>query len=485
MFCKHCGSELPEGAKFCNECGAPVESEEQKAQDESVVASDTSSSQGTPSKTKFKKWLILAIIIVVALIVVIVVAVRVHSNNVGEEYADDASAVSANNTEVDDIYNQYIKPSSLMAGNVYEVKSDGIDSSDAYEVDSDMFKSFKKAFAKVEAISISSEDVYNIYSDASWEQGSTFVDLVAWDDSDNLVFEILGGPELGVILSDINQENIYLITSDQAIAAFTDIENEILEKYYEDIESEEAALVANVTITNVEVSPIQEQDKNGHTTKEYVVSMLISNENDISCDITPSIKATVEVADNYGEYKVEETTDIEASSPYCRENSLAAGLAPHETKTVCYYLEYIWTETAAEVYFDDDDVQILDVELLDFSVEQAPYEYIAVSEWGSALSTETTIETYMDGDHAHVSLVGDIQNNTGEKWKSVTVWYAFQINDSDYGGYQSKSFDYINVDEIINLNDDESYDFKYYVGESIEQVEIIPTLLWYEPDEDE
>ena len=74
MYCKHCGKEITDDAKFCNECGAPVLME---SSNEITI---------TPKKKTIKPLYIALILLVV--IAVIIAAVIGRKNQAREEYID-------------------------------------------------------------------------------------------------------------------------------------------------------------------------------------------------------------------------------------------------------------------------------------------------------------------------------------------------------------------------------------------------------------
>ena len=71
MFCKNCGRELPEDAKFCVQCGASMK---QKAEStEKATEADTSNAEGSQtigaSSIVKKEWFPWAIVLLLVVIV--------------------------------------------------------------------------------------------------------------------------------------------------------------------------------------------------------------------------------------------------------------------------------------------------------------------------------------------------------------------------------------------------------------------------------
>ena len=90
MFCPKCGNELPEGAAFCNACGAGVE---KKASDAKPAAMPAEAIEKKPGAGPNPK-IIAAIAAVVVFVVVLVVAVGSCSSSGGPAASSGASAPS-------------------------------------------------------------------------------------------------------------------------------------------------------------------------------------------------------------------------------------------------------------------------------------------------------------------------------------------------------------------------------------------------------
>ncbi len=86
MFCKNCGKELPDGAKFCGQCGTPVISEDQEESEETATPEEqkgygepitseaqTESFTSETSQKKKRKRILIPVILVAAVVVVVIV----------------------------------------------------------------------------------------------------------------------------------------------------------------------------------------------------------------------------------------------------------------------------------------------------------------------------------------------------------------------------------------------------------------------------
>ena len=86
MFCKNCGRELPDDAKFCVQCGASMK---QKAEStEKATETDTSNAEGSQavsaSSIVKKEWFPWAIVLLLV-IVVAVLAIALGTTKMGKQ----------------------------------------------------------------------------------------------------------------------------------------------------------------------------------------------------------------------------------------------------------------------------------------------------------------------------------------------------------------------------------------------------------------
>lgn len=85
MFCQNCGIEIPEGAKFCVECGAPVESASP------VIEQKPSLEQKTKSRPKSNVLGMISGIIVIVSLFLPFVSVNILGTPFSESLMDGAS----------------------------------------------------------------------------------------------------------------------------------------------------------------------------------------------------------------------------------------------------------------------------------------------------------------------------------------------------------------------------------------------------------
>lgn len=90
MFCQNCGKEVARGAKFCNNCGAPVEtSEAARSAAQPKAASQTASGKSEKQTKQKKKPNLLLILIVVGVCFLIG---RAMGGSMGESMSGDSSS---------------------------------------------------------------------------------------------------------------------------------------------------------------------------------------------------------------------------------------------------------------------------------------------------------------------------------------------------------------------------------------------------------
>ena len=102
MFCKNCGRELPEDAKFCVQCGASMK---QKAEStEKATETDTSNAEGSQaigaSSIVKKEWFPWAIVLLLVVIVGIL-AVALGTTKMGNQ--NNVEPNNENIAEVQDL----------------------------------------------------------------------------------------------------------------------------------------------------------------------------------------------------------------------------------------------------------------------------------------------------------------------------------------------------------------------------------------------
>lgn len=219
----------------------------------------------------------------------------------------------------------------------------------------------------------------------------------------------------------------------------------------------------------------------------YVIQATVSNRNDVCCDIFPKFSVEVTQKDNYGDEQVSSallTNVADIYTPYGPEYLLLGseylepvGLAPHETKTIRYYIEP-----------NTGIISMANIQLLALVAQEASQIYVPVAQWGESIWLEEVDESMVGLSMYKNYVHGTIENHTEDRWKSVTVQADFSINGQAL--YESvinrarKTFSYVKIGGTVSYTDsagDGVHIASYEVDEY--QMEMIPSLLAYTPDE--
>lgn len=278
-----------------------------------------------------------------------------------------------------------------------------------------------------------------------------------------------------------------------------------------------------MTIENVTLAPIQVYSTNVGSIEPdqgYVIEATITNNNDTSCDVSPSFSVLITDTDNYGDARTRRmmlTNDSEITSPYhinlahYWESSylVSVGVAPKEKKTVRYYLGTssisisaiemnengkINTSKDVETFYRLDTISMSDVKLLSYQVAKADYVYVPVEQWGQNLGLEE-VDFSMPGLSMFGNiLTGSITNSTQDRWESVNVQFDLSVNGQTMNSaaiaknYQE--FHYVDIGDVLQLSDGTG---QYSISQSVAsyekqqgyQVKVMPAILAYTPDREE
>lgn len=278
-------------------------------------------------------------------------------------------------------------------------------------------------------------------------------------------------------------------------------------------EEQQKTLSDFISMTNITFAPIEVYSASVDSyepTQGYVIEATVSNESDMSCDVTPVLSAVITDTDNYGKEKSKEVilslASPAISSPYCYENTYgitteSVGLAPHETKTVRYYIGATGGSNGSlnvaeldnigffERLFLSDIISITDIKLQSLSAEESEVVYIPIEEWANDVKIE---EVEFDLSTGNI-IMGTVTNNTDDRWKDGNIQFEITVNGQTLNSaaieHTYKDFSFVDIGDIIQLCDSNSGN--YSISESVAsyesqgyKVELIPTLLGYTPDEE-
>ncbi len=301
----------------------------------------------------------------------------------------------------------------------------------------------------------------------------------------------------------------------------------------------EVDLKENVTITDVSAEQL-EVIEDWMWGDVIAIYMTVTNDNDVSCEVMPSFMVKRETHDGGPDLVTDEGILMRASSSssnydevyspyhyyennnqddstvydggkkvYDYENPyfLSVGLAPHETKEVCYYVN--------KTNIDVDGVtkglgaydNIVEIELADYAVDESKYSYVPVSECVDYCEVEkidNASEFTPDYKQTRIFLTGEITNNTSDRWMTAHAQFDLNVNgvpiensdDFDNTYTYSVNFSYVNTGETVSLNDEDlsysslsmnlpmSFNSTMDFHEELVDFELIPTFVAYEPDPD-
>ena len=276
--------------------------------------------------------------------------------------------------------------------------------------------------------------------------------------------------------------------------------------------------ISDVNMTEAKVcsTSVDEHDPQ----RGYAISASVTNGNDVSCDVTPYFAVDISGIDDYGAEQTKRAViyGSEVFTPYGLETTRgmqSVGLAPHETKTVWYYVyldeanpllaaplagekddaaledegdEYglIQLESDEEIrYYSEDITSLANIELVSFEAEEANKTYVPAKEWREGVNVDTKYDdgSSWGGYPTYESIMsGSITNSTQDRWLTAEVQFdvrvgSYLLNAAGVRGTYC-SLGHIDVDGSKDLAETS-------IATSREEysVELSPALLAYEPDE--
>lgn len=285
----------------------------------------------------------------------------------------------------------------------------------------------------------------------------------------------------------------------------------------------ENTLESNISISDVNMreakvcsTSVDEYDPQ----RGYAISASVTNDNDVSCDVTPYFAVDIAGIDDYGAEQTERAViyGSEVFTPYGVETARSmqsVGLAPHETKTVWYYVyldesnpllasplagegddaalkdeggEYgpIQLESGKRIeYYSEDITSLANIELVSFDAEEAKKTYVPAKEWreGVAVGTKYDDGSSWGGYPTYESVMfGSIANSTQDRWLTAEVQFdvrvgAYLLNAAGVRGT------YCPLDHIDVGGSKDLVEASIAISQEEYDVVISPALLAYEPDE--
>lgn len=285
----------------------------------------------------------------------------------------------------------------------------------------------------------------------------------------------------------------------------------------------ENTLESNISISDVNMTEakvcstsVDEYDPQ----RGYAISASVTNDNDMSCDITPYFAVDIAGIDDYGAEQTERAIiyGSEVFTPYGLETGRSVqpvGLAPHETKTVWYYVyldesnpllasplagegddaafkdeggEYdpIQLESGKRIeYYSEDITSLANIELMSFDAEESKKTYVPAKEWreGVAVGTKYDDGSSWGGYPTYESVMfGSIVNSTQDRWLTAEVQFdvrvgAYLLNTAGVRGT------YCSLDHVDAGGSKDLIETSIATSQEEYSVELSPALLAYEPDE--
>ncbi len=121
MYCKKCGTEIAENAKFCESCGTPVEAVPVQLEKTPEVTQTEQKAENTPKKKKRKTWIILLTPLVVFLILALLLLApesdTLSEENLGftlEEFVDRYNSTVDEHLYQDSTYIEYVETKEML-----------------------------------------------------------------------------------------------------------------------------------------------------------------------------------------------------------------------------------------------------------------------------------------------------------------------------------------------------------------------------------
>lgn len=277
-----------------------------------------------------------------------------------------------------------------------------------------------------------------------------------------------------------------------------------------------ADLSRNVTITDITFQAVEAYSASTdlRTRQGYMIQATVRNGNDVSVDVFPAFSAVYTDSDNYGDPRERKVLLMNSGcittpygpdylAMYVSDGYLRpVGLAPHETKTVRYYIigEGVYVLPAAEIgadgavnFFNRVDI-LLDgnnalsgLELCGLKAAEAEQVYLAAEDWAGDFRMLRVDESMTGLRMIRHYLQGTFTNTTDERWESVNVQFDITVDgQATYESvrhYANLEYSYVDIGDVIDIANGSETGIKvagYEHGDF--DVEMVPGLLAYTPD---
>lgn len=281
----------------------------------------------------------------------------------------------------------------------------------------------------------------------------------------------------------------------------------------------EKTLADNITVTGVGISEVGVRSASFDSYDAepgYIIEATVANDNDVSCDVTPYFAVDITSKDDYGAEQTKREIIFGESmfTPYGPEMYSfvqPVGLAPHETKSVRYYIymnganplqavplagthaavEGTGSDAAIDLrgdfdeFYSSSEAMLANVEIVDFDVKEAASVYVPVSEWGSgAVLTEDFDDGSAWGGYPtyETFISGSVTNNTDERWKSADVQFDFILDGQALNAAAVRGT-YYSLSHVDKGASAELSEQSIVTAQNDYEAVLTPALLAYEPDE--
>lgn len=278
----------------------------------------------------------------------------------------------------------------------------------------------------------------------------------------------------------------------------------------------------NVSITDVSMAPIEVCSASVDSydaERGYVIDATVSNDNEVSCDVTPHFAVDITGEDDYGAEQTQRMVIYGGSvfTPYGLESMRdmqPVGLAPHETKNVRYYvyldgasplrgapleasegeegpdeetgaLSAIDLSGGVNEFYSSEITALGNVELVGFDVEESEMVYLPADEWseGVALTEEYDDGSSWGGYPTYESIIsGSVANATNERWLSAEVQFDFTLSGQALNDAALRGT-YYSLDHVDTGASAELREQSVATAKNDYDVVLTPALLAYEPDD--
>lgn len=272
-----------------------------------------------------------------------------------------------------------------------------------------------------------------------------------------------------------------------------------------------------ISISDVSIAPIEVYSASVDSYEPdpgYIIEATVSNENDVSCDVSPFFSVQVTDEDDYGKPRTRNMVLLNSAAvfspygpdlPYYQGDALVpVGLAPHETKTVRYYVQTASSNPirvsalnsgsgssgyGEEKLYSSNKFSLSNIKLLSFQVKEADQVYVSSEKWNIDARLEE-VDFSMPGLTSYGNiLTGTLTNNTDDQWEKASIQFDLSVNGQTLNTAAIKktyqSFTYVDVGKNIPLRDESPYATSESVASYESQnykMELTPALLMYTPE---